>query len=108
MPKTIFFDVGNTLLFPNRERIHAPLRSKGVLPSAEQLAALERRTNKEFDRLLESTAHAGHGFWYTFYTHLLEELGVQDDGLRDNLVEATRLSVTWDSSRPGTCEALRQ
>lgn len=108
MPKAIFFDVGNTLLFPNRERILAPLRSKGVFPSAEQLARLERRTKKEFDHMLETTGHADHSFWYIFYTHLLEELGVQDDGLRDNLVEATRLSANWDSIRPGTCEALEQ
>ena len=108
MLKAIFFDVGNTLLFPNRERILAPLRSKGVFPSAAQLAALERHTKKEFDHILESTGHADHGFWYIFYTHLLEELGVQDDSLRDNLVEATRLSVNWDSIRPGTCEALQQ
>ena len=58
--------------------------------------------------MLETTGHADHSFWYIFYTHLLEELGVQDDGLRDNLVEATRLSANWDSIRPGTCEALEQ
>ena len=108
MPKTIFFDVGNTLLFPNRARILAPLQSKGVIPSPEQLAALERRTKKEFDHMLEANGHADHSFWYIFYTHLLEELGVQDDGLRDNLAEATRLSVNWDSIRPGTCDALQQ
>ncbi len=28
--KAIFFDVGNTLLFPNRERIHAPLAERGI------------------------------------------------------------------------------
>ena len=28
--KVIFFDVGNTLLFPNRERIHAPLAERGI------------------------------------------------------------------------------
>ena len=77
MPKTIFFDVGNTLLFPNRARILAPLQSKGVIPSPEQLAALERRTKKEFDHMLEANGHADHSFWYIFYTHLLEELGVQ-------------------------------
>jgi len=30
--KVIFFDVGNTLLFPNRERIHAPLTHAASCP----------------------------------------------------------------------------
>ncbi|HET7441569.1 MAG TPA: HAD family hydrolase [Terriglobales bacterium] len=106
--KTVFFDVGNTLLFPNRERILAPLAECGIVPTAEQLAALERRTKNEFDRLLETTGHADHSFWWMFYTHLLEELGIANDGLRDAMVEATRLSANWDRIRPGTCDKLRQ
>ncbi len=39
--KVIFFDVGNTLLFPNRERIHAPLARRGFVPDAEHLRYLE-------------------------------------------------------------------
>lgn len=106
--KTIFFDVGNTLLFPNRERILAPLSKRGVIPSAEQLAALERRTKKEFDHMLEAIGHADHSFWYMFYAHLLEELEISDDSLRDGMVEATRLSANWDKIRPGTCEKLQE
>lgn len=104
---TIFFDVGNTLLFPNRNRILAPLTKKGVYPTMEQLRSLERRTKKEFDSLLESAGHADHPFWYIFYTHLLEDLGVADDALRDTLVKATQDSANWDGIRPGTCEALK-
>ena len=105
--KTIFFDVGNTLLFPNRQRILAPLRDRGVFPAAEHLADLERRTKQEFDKILESNGHADHSFWYMFYTHLLEELGVNEDALRDSMVAATRLSSNWDSIRPDTCERLQ-
>ena len=104
---TIFFDVGNTLLFPNRDRIFAPLAVRQVCPTSEQLRSLERRTKQEFDSLLESGAHADHPFWYIFYTHLLEDVGVADDALRDALVKATQDSANWDSIRPGTCEALK-
>ena len=107
-PKTIFFDVGNTLLFPNRDRILAPLSARGVFPTPEQLAALERRTKKEFDQILETTGHADHSFWYIFYTHLLEDFGISDDRLRDAMMQATRLSSNWDSIRPGTCQRLQQ
>jgi FMN phosphatase YigB (HAD superfamily) len=106
--KTIFFDVGNTLLFPNRQRILAPLHERGVFPTAEHLADLERRTKKEFDKVLETSGHADHGFWYMFYTHLLEELGIKDDTLRDSMVAATRLSCNWDNIRHDTCERLQQ
>ena len=50
--KFIFFDVGNTLLFPNRERIHAPLAARGSVPVAEHLRELECRTKNQFDVLL--------------------------------------------------------
>jgi len=37
-PKFIFFDVGNTLLFPNRSRIHAPLTDRGFVPEPNTCA----------------------------------------------------------------------
>jgi HAD superfamily hydrolase (TIGR01509 family) len=106
-PKAIFFDVGNTLLFPNRERILAPLHKRGLAPSSEQLLALERKTKKEFDTLLEHDGKPDHGFWYLFYSHLFEELGFNDDVLRDKLVAATRVSANWCDIRPRTREILQ-
>ena len=50
--KVIFFDVGNTLLFPNRERIHAPLVKRGFAPNGEHLRDLECRTKNQFDACL--------------------------------------------------------
>lgn len=105
-PRFIFFDVGNTLLFPNRDRILMPLRSRGAEPGNELLRELECQTKQEFDEMLEHHGHADHSFWYMFYSHLLKELGISDDGLRGTLVEATRTSANWDVMRPGTREAL--
>jgi HAD superfamily hydrolase (TIGR01509 family) len=105
-PKAIFFDVGNTLLFPNRSRILAPLRERKLFPTEEQLRRLECRTKNEFDSILQQDGRADHGFWYLFYSQLLEELGVQDELLRDALVEATRISGNWCDIRPGTREIL--
>ena len=50
--KVIFFDVGNTLLFPNRERIHAPLAERGFRPDSEHLRDLECRTKNQFDGMM--------------------------------------------------------
>jgi HAD superfamily hydrolase (TIGR01509 family) len=106
-PKAVFFDVGNTLLFPDRQRILAPLHARKVVPSIEQLHAIERRTKREFD-LMQQDGTADHSFWFLFYTHLLEELHIQDAGLRDVLVGATRISSNWGEMRPGTREILQR
>jgi putative hydrolase of the HAD superfamily len=104
--KAIFFDVGNTLLFPDRLHILAPLHQQKLTPSLEQWHAIERKTKKEFDEILKHDGRSDHGFWYLFYSHLLEELGVHDDALRDVLVDATRVSANWRDIRPGTRETL--
>jgi HAD superfamily hydrolase (TIGR01509 family) len=105
MLKNIFFDVGNTLLFPNRDRILAPLHATGVKPAIEQLSDLERRTKRDYDQLVQDQ-HADHSFWWMFYTRLLDECGVTNEPVRDQLVNATRQSANWDVLLPGTREVL--
>jgi HAD superfamily hydrolase (TIGR01509 family) len=106
--KAIFFDVGNTLLFPNRTQILAPLHQRNLTPTLDQWHAIERKTKKEFDDILQHDGKADHSFWYLFYSHLLPELGVHDDALRDALVNATRISANWCEIRPGTRETLQR
>jgi len=104
----IFFDVGNTLLFPDQERIYAPLYQHNIVPGPQLLRSIERRTKTAFDALLQQGGAADHGFWYMFYSYLFEELGLQQDGLRDTLVAATRISANWGAIRPGTREILQR
>jgi putative hydrolase of the HAD superfamily len=106
--KVIFFDVGNTLLFPNRERIHAPLIKAGIVPDGEHLRDLECRTKNRFDGMMTTNGSTDHSFWWMFYSQLLSEIGLQDDALRDQLVTAIRNSANWDTIRPGTAEQLRE
>jgi HAD superfamily hydrolase (TIGR01509 family) len=103
--QAIFFDVGNTLLFPNKDVILEPLRGRTAEPGLELWHSIERRTKKEFDMEMAG-GRADHSFWYLFYTHLLEELGIDDDSLRDKLVNATRISANWGDMRPRTRETL--
>ena len=102
----IFFDVGNTLLFPNRPRMLAPLPADRH-PSLEVWQALERRTKHEFDQGLLH-GNVDHGFWWTFHTYLLQELNAFDDSVRDTLVENTQKSANWDQILPGTRDSLER
>jgi putative hydrolase of the HAD superfamily len=107
--QVIFFDIGNTLLFPNRAKMLAPLASDRH-PTLEQWRALERRTKTEFDQGMQS-GRVDHGFWWMFYNQLLKGLeGNRDHATRDSLlrelVRNTQNSANWDHILPGTLAAL--
>jgi putative hydrolase of the HAD superfamily len=104
--KALFFDVGNTLLFPHREAVLRPLHERGVFPSDDLLQEVERQTKREFDSLLESNSAVDHGFWQIYYSHLLDQLGMPDENICHDLVTRTRMSANWCDVRPGTREAL--
>jgi HAD superfamily hydrolase (TIGR01549 family) len=103
--RVVFFDVGNTLLFPNRAKMLTPISSDRH-PTLEQWQALERKTKQEFDQGMQG-GQVDHGFWWIFHTYLLEQLG-KDLGIRDALVENTQNSANWDQILPGTREALER
>jgi len=102
----VFFDVGNTLLFPNRARMLAPLPQEKH-PTLAAWQALERRTKTEFDQGLIS-GKVDHGFWWTFHTYLLTEANAFNDHVRDVIVENTQNSANWDQILPGTRAALER
>lgn len=104
--KTIFFDVGNTLLFPDRTHILRPIADRGV--TLEHWHAIERDTKRKFDDIVQHGGPADHGFWQMFYAQLLDELGIKDDQVHDSLVAATRISANWCEIRQGTYEALQR
>jgi len=106
--KTIFFDVGNTLLFPDRKHILAPLEKLGHSPSLEQWHAIERATKRTFDRVMQQGDPADLNFWFSFFDRLLDDLAVRDTQLRDALVESIRQSANWCVIRTGTRELLQR
>ncbi len=104
--KALFLDVGNTLLFPDREEMLRPLHERGAFPSEDLLQEIERLTKREFDSLLESNSAVDHGFWQIYYSHLLDQLGTPDETICHDLVTRTRISANWCDIRPATREAL--
>jgi HAD superfamily hydrolase (TIGR01509 family) len=105
-PRVIFFDVGNTLLFPNRARMLASLPPEHQ-PSLELWHALERRTKGDFDEGMLG-GRVDHSFWWTFHIYLMEAFPSSNDDVRDELVNNTRISANWDQILPGTLEALQR
>lgn len=106
--KALFFDVGNTLLFPDHKRMLHALHDRQIFPSDDLLKQIERRTKREFDSLLEGHSAIDHGFWHIYYSYLLEELRLQDDSVHADLVSRTRISANWCEIRPRTREALQR
>jgi putative hydrolase of the HAD superfamily len=106
--KFIFFDVGNTLLFPNRQRIDAPLLDRGIVPGPDHLRDLEARIKNQFDEGMTQRGSTDQSFWWMFYTQLLAELEINDEALREQLVRNIRTSGNWNQIRPGTGERLQQ
>ena len=104
--RVIFFDVGNTLLFPDWEHILAPLHQRGVYPTTEQWSSVERKTKQEFDQLVHD-GKIDHGFWHIFHSRMLAELGIQDKDLLNALVGTVRISANWCAILPGTRDILQ-
>ncbi|MGB8583268.1 MAG: HAD family hydrolase [Candidatus Sulfotelmatobacter sp.] len=105
----VFFDIGNTLLFPNRSKMLSPVPTERP-PTLAQWQALERRTKAEFDRDMQR-GRVDHSFWWIFHSYLLEDLNEsRDDEIRKTLVQElvrnTQNSANWDQILPGTRAAL--
>ncbi len=107
--RVIFFDVGNTLLFPNRSRMLAPIASDRH-PTLAEWQTRERRTKREFDQNMQS-GKIDHSFWWMFHSSLLEDIcedASKRDALLPELVRNTQNSANWDQILPGTYEALKR
>jgi len=106
--RAIFFDAGNTLVFPNLEITLAPLITRGVRPSQDQLYAAERIAKEHLDSAMQRRGSVDAAYWQTFYDHLLRELNIQDAELLLDLERLARTSKNWNRVLPGTREALQQ
>jgi HAD superfamily hydrolase (TIGR01549 family) len=106
--RAIFFDAGNTLVFPNLELTLAPLIARGVHPSQEQLYAAERIAKADLDSVMESKGSVDATYWQTFYSYLLNELNIEDPELLRFLERLARTSSNWSRILPGTREVLER
>jgi putative hydrolase of the HAD superfamily len=102
----VFFDLGNTLLFPDHDKTLVPLWSRGIRPTEAQLYAAERFARWEMDRMVAQTRKVDQQYWETYYSQLVRELGIVDPSITSELVSLARTSSNWSRMRPGTKEVL--
>lgn len=106
--RAIFFDAGNTLVFPDREKTLAPLKSRGVEVPQETIFAAERAARRFRDANAGGASkQTDQQYWDVYYQSLLEGFPGQRD-LLPELVAAARNSANWSVVLPGTREQLLQ
>jgi putative hydrolase of the HAD superfamily len=104
--RAIFFDAGNTLVFPDREKMLAPLRSRGIEVTEENIFAAERASRRYRDANADADPNrTDQQFWHIYYGQLLSHFPSAKD-LEPELVEAARNSANWCVVMPGTRDML--
>jgi putative hydrolase of the HAD superfamily len=95
--KATFFDVGNTLVFQNRDVTLKPLHERGLFPTRSQINVAERvaRTTLDQQILAKDNVTVDRGYWDVYYQALLDELGIADSGLKSELARLAGQSSNW-------------
>ncbi|MBN2565419.1 MAG: HAD family hydrolase [Candidatus Eisenbacteria bacterium] len=90
MIRGVFFDAGNTLLFPDYDIYRGICAKLGVGVTHEQTVRAEAAARSAFDAAVASSPGAEvHGFWPVYYTPFYEILGVPQETIPD-AIELTR------------------
>src|SRR5438876_2681239 len=99
MLSSIFFDAGNTLIFPDLSKTLAPLLAAGCTPDATHLYAAEQFAKKQLDAAMSARQpgqSVDHDFWRVYYQRLAEILKLDaSPEMLDACVAATRRSQHW-------------
>ena len=113
--EAIFFDAGNTLVFPDRAKTLAPLLKRGIEPSQEELWAAERVARKSRDAAAGTAdrRQVDNDYWAIYYEALFREMeragknvAQPDAALLAELIRCARTAGNWDIVRDGTRETL--
>jgi len=106
MLKVIFFDAGNTLVFPDHSLTLAPLVERGIVVDSAHLAAAERAARRFRDAVPAEhlSPNTDREYWIIYFRELLGPAAEHE--LIHELVPLSQTSGNWRLVRPGTREAL--
>lgn len=95
--RAVLFDVGNTLVFPDRSVTFRPLHERGVFPTTSQIRRAEGVARKAIDKQLlgQVDVSVDRGYWDIYYDTLLRELGLEDVRLKVELATLAGQSGNW-------------
>jgi putative hydrolase of the HAD superfamily len=114
--KAIFFDAGNTLLYPCLEKIAADLAGQGFTASVDDFHAAERAGKRKLEEWLWPQIRArqvlpgtDRYYWNAYYDKFVERMEVPAEA-RTRLVERMRESFrdiqNWSYMFPETADVL--
>jgi len=89
MLEGVFFDAGNTLLFPDYDIYRDIARSLGAEVDREAVIAAEAGARSSFDRAVATSGGDVRAFWPVYYTPFYRGLGLPESAI-DEAVELTR------------------
>jgi HAD superfamily hydrolase (TIGR01509 family) len=102
----LFFDAGNTLLFPDTERTLASLLARGLRPTEDQLRTAERAV-REFRHHHTGPSNPNHSYWNVYFDQLFSTLGLAPDpALQQQLIASSHRSTNWRRILPDTRDSL--
>ena len=104
--RALFFDAGNTLLFPDTERTLACLIARGIRPTEDQLRKAEKAV-REFRDHHTGDSNPNHSYWNVYFNQLFSTLGVAPDPLlQQQLIASSHRSANWRRILPDTRNTL--
>ena len=92
MIRGVFFDAGNTILFPDYYIYRDICEALGVEAAIDGIVRAEARARSAFDRsVADSPGSDVHDFWPVYYTPFFELLGVPGESIPD-AIDMTRVA----------------
>ena len=106
----LFFDAGNTLVFPNFELISGKLADRGRRVTAAELERGEIRARFEMDDAELIRTSNDHARWMLYFRTIFRHCGVADEplvaGLLEELNAIHKVSNLWEIVPPEVPAAL--
>ncbi len=110
--RAIFFDAGNTLIYPCLEKLGEDLRQQGYPATAEDFWAAERAGKRKLDEWLWPQIRQGevprtidHYYWGEYLKALVERLAVPESErprIMQRVADGFRDIAVWSEVLPGT------
>jgi putative hydrolase of the HAD superfamily len=102
--QAVFFDAGNTLVFPDPAKTLAPLAAREIVVADDHLFAAERAARRYRDAHPNQSPNTDFEYWHTYVRELVGH--DVDDALIVEMIAAAQKSSHWTVVAPCTRNLL--